>query len=589
MNTDSINANNPIWQKANQPKIWLLFLAGVMTLCSLALCAVSGGLLMWQRQSSPGDNSEVTLATVEQNQLDSSSTPRPTPTVRPSPVAKSRLGLSSMPLPVEPEPVIVCPEASLITATLSLSPTLSPISFATRQDDDGWPLDPAVQFVTSVDRVLATFTYTGMRDGSNWERVWLLGDEELSRGSGLWDAGPSGKLTIQAALEEGGFKPGEYKLEIYGEGQLLAEGKFLVVDQETERPIQVAYTSWDGEQHQLNLLDLATNQSELLLESARSPAWSSHAKGLLFFSDTGLAEGAPGLWVYNKETGESAQISEEISFQSIVWSPHHAHVASTLTEEDGSRLVLWDITENQVFNGPAGADPAWSPDGLRLAYRHCDEEGWGLSVVPVVGDHFDLASRQSLTSGDDSQPAWSWDGQRLAFVRQEDDNQEIYTIGVDGSDLTRLTDNAAAEVSPAWTPDGRLVFRSFRDGQWGLYLINADGSGERQLVSDDSPPEWQPDRLAVSTNVLVSEPPPPKPQIQIPAGHGLLIVSNQANNDEMTFTIDNVEHKIGPYQTRSLPLRPGRYTFTASWPAKHSRTGFAEIVAGQVAYPVVER
>jgi hypothetical protein len=87
----------------------------------------------------------------------------------------------------------------------------------------------------------------------------------------------------------------------------------------------------------------------------------------------------------------------------------------------------------------------------------------------------------------------------------------------------------------------------------------------------------------------VAEPPPPQPQIEIPAGHGLLAISNQKNNDVMTFTIDNKEHKIGPYQIRMLPLRPGHYTWTASWPGKNSRTGIADVAVGQIAYPVVER
>jgi dipeptidyl aminopeptidase/acylaminoacyl peptidase len=224
-----------------------------------------------------------------------------------------------------------------------------------------------------------------------------------------------------------------------------------------------------------------------------------------------------------------------------------------------------------------------------LAYRSCAREGWHISTIQVIASYFDTNSLQHLTSGDDSQPVWSWDGQWIAFVRREGDNQDIYTVRADGSDLTRLTNHPAADVSPAWTPDHRLVFHSLRDGRWSIYTMNADASDEHQLVSTDSPPEWQPGRLAVSTNVLVVEPPPPQPQIQIPAGHGLLAVSNQKNNDEMTFTIDNIEHKIGPYQLRLLPLRPGHYTWTASWPGKISRTGLADIVVGQIAYPLVER
>ena len=57
----------------------------------------------------------------------------------------------------------------------------------------------------------------------------------------------------------------------------------------------------------------------------------------------------------------------------------------------------------------------------------------------------------------------------------------------------------------------------------------------------------------------------------------------------MTFTINNKEYKVRPYGYRNVPLPPGHYTWTASWPAKVSRTGIADITIGQVSYPVVER
>ncbi|MDH3674085.1 MAG: hypothetical protein OES12_01210, partial [Anaerolineae bacterium] len=171
-------------------------------------------------------------------------------------------------------------------------------------------------------------------------------------------------------------------------------------------------------------------------------------------------------------------------------------------------------------------------------------------------------------------------------------NQDIYVISADARELTRLTDHPAVDTSPAWTPDNRLLFRSLRSGQWGIYVMDADGENQRLLLDTPSELTWQPDGLAVTSDVtwLEAAPPPvPKPRVQVPAGRGLLVVSNRQNNDEMTFTIDNTEHKVAPYQVRTLPLKPGQYTWTASWPAKVSRTGLADIALGQVAYPVVER
>jgi len=58
-------------------------------------------------------------------------------------------------------------------------------------------------------------------------------------------------------------------------------------------------------------------------------------------------------------------------------------------------------------------------------------------------------------------------------------------------------DQVFLNINPSWSPDGRhLVFESARHGRIGLYIINADGTGERRLthhVADDTHPAWSPD------------------------------------------------------------------------------------------------
>lgn len=570
----------PKKQNAAKAGLWLL---PVLAICTLSFCGIAGGLFFWQSRShQTGESGGLISESVLQNQVEDSLTAPAKPTATP-------IALTSLSKQAEPVPAFICPDDSPTANQTATAPLMSPISFATRQGVEGWPLDSSLQFTTAVTTVLATFSYDGLENGLPWERVWYFGDKELSQGSGVWDAGPRGKLTVQVKAGEGGFAPGVYKLEIYVQGQLLSQGAFHIVapDTPTQRPIQVAYTTWDGQAHQLNLLDLTTHQTETLVTAARGPAWSADAVGLLFFSESSLT-GNSGLQVFNMGQRKAYPLNQE-SFQTIAWSPNRTYVASTAGEGQESHLVLWDLDQNKAYPGPFGADPAWSPEGQRLAYRGCTAEGWNISTLEVVAPIFETATIRRLTQGDDSQPVWSWNGQRLAFVRRESDNQDIYVMAADGSSLTRLTDHPAADVSPAWTPDNRLLFRSQRDGQWGIYTMNANGSDQRLLVTTPSEAGWQPDHLAVSTNVLVVTPELSRPQPQIPAGHGLLAISNQKNNDEMTFTIDNKEHKIGPYQIWMLPLKPGHYTWTASWPGKNSRTGIADIALGQVTYPVVER
>jgi hypothetical protein len=60
----------------------------------------------------------------------------------------------------------------------------------------------------------------------------------------------------------------------------------------------------------------------------------------------------------------------------------------------------------------------------------------------------------------------------------------------------QLTNSSAADTSPAWSPDGaKIAFDSFRDGNWEVYVMNADGTNETNVTQDpgtQGDPSWQP-------------------------------------------------------------------------------------------------
>ena len=109
-----------------------------------------------------------------------------------------------------------------------------------------------------------------------------------------------------------------------------------------------------------------------------------------------------------------------------------------------------------------------------------------------------LAAGGRLGAGPASDPVWSPDGRMIAFVRLNT-RLGVYVVNADGSGVRNLTPKpmGAAYAAPAWSPDGRkIAFASERDGNSEIYLMNADGSGQRNLTRNlayDGDPAWSPD------------------------------------------------------------------------------------------------
>jgi dipeptidyl aminopeptidase/acylaminoacyl peptidase len=102
-------------------------------------------------------------------------------------------------------------------------------------------------------------------------------------------------------------------------------------------------------------------------------------------------------------------------------------------------------------------------------------------------------------------PAWSPDGKRIAFARATEENSDIYLMRADGSGLENLTDTPSTEEGqPAWSPDGsRIAFVGNGAGAFEIWVMNADGSGARSLTGIPEGvvhPAWSPDGTRIAFN-----------------------------------------------------------------------------------------
>ncbi|HEY1014082.1 MAG TPA: DPP IV N-terminal domain-containing protein [Herpetosiphonaceae bacterium] len=130
----------------------------------------------------------------------------------------------------------------------------------------------------------------------------------------------------------------------------------------------------------------------------------------------------------------------------------------------------------------------------------------------------DGSNIRRLTNNDyhDSEGDISPDGTKIVFqARYEGD--ALYVMNIDGTNQRRLSAPGTSvwDQEPAWSPDGsKIAFTSTRDGNAEIYVMNADGSGARRLTttareSYDSAPAWSPDgsKIAFTSTRDSGDPP----------------------------------------------------------------------------------
>jgi gamma-glutamyltranspeptidase len=122
-------------------------------------------------------------------------------------------------------------------------------------------------------------------------------------------------------------------------------------------------------------------------------------------------------------------------------------------------------------------DPAWSPDGRRLAVVILDRI-W--TTAPDGRDAREL----TRAAGSEREPAWSPDGRHVALAVDRGGGYDLYVVDARGGVPELVLALDGDERSPAWTHDGRIVFAHRAAGgfHWDLFLVDPFGSRNRDLV-----------------------------------------------------------------------------------------------------------
>ena len=143
--------------------------------------------------------------------------------------------------------------------------------------------------------------------------------------------------------------------------------------------------------------------------------------------------------------------------------------------------------------------------GLWLAYTgsvNNNSDIYVLNVDSVLQNQTPVTKRLTTNPATDFDPTWSPDGMHIAFRSQRDGNDEIYVMNADGTCQTNLTNNPLGDWSPAWSPDGKQIAlaRFFDNNQFtDIAIINMDGSGLKRLTHESGEyPAWSPDGTRIA-------------------------------------------------------------------------------------------
>ena len=187
------------------------------------------------------------------------------------------------------------------------------------------------------------------------------------------------------------------------------------------------------------------------------------------------------------------------------WEPGQKRLVYTMYSQNFTDIIEYDMASRRsrrLIQFPGlNAGAAVSPDGNYFAVILSKDGTVDLYVKSVNGKYMKRLTRNTAS---ESSPAWSPFGAKLCFVSDISRAPKLYSINVDGTQMTKLPTMGTESVSPDWSSDNKIVYSAKMGRNYTICLLDVTGKEPGRAVisaaGDWESPSWAPDNRHIAVS-----------------------------------------------------------------------------------------
>lgn len=289
----------------------------------------------------------------------------------------------------------------------------------------------------------------------------------------------------------------------------------LIVDKDSGPPVlshnkkRIAFTIYENLYKYLYVIDV-DGQNLKLLDKARGtchgPVWSPDDSKITFVKNDNHPLNYCDIYTINADGTGRMQLTNQNDNNQASYLPDNSAIIYTSSNGTTSGIYKMNLdgTNKQLISPPGKSfySSSVSPNGKMIAIN---SEDWGGSQIFVMNTDGSNLKQLTFTieknyndtgfpRGGNNDPVWSPNSSRILYQSYENTAPDIFVINADGSGNKRLTDSPKRDECPAWTDDGRYIIYAAKKawysgntptyGSWVIAIMTADGQLKTELTDN---------------------------------------------------------------------------------------------------------